>query len=105
LVLAGSHRFTYVNHKGLACICIHILKLELDAVTEIRARSVGFAHVPQLVSLAPSVPRCFAVTLPHAMYLSGYRRLILTGRNLVAALRLSLTDMLCRAWSLAPCPL
>ena len=56
MVLTGSHRFAYVNHKRLACICIHILKLELDAVTETRARSVSFAHVPQLVSLAPSLP-------------------------------------------------
>jgi hypothetical protein len=87
LVLAGSRRFTYVNHKRLVCICIYILKLELVAATETRARNVGFAHVPQLVSLVHSVPRCFAVTLPHAMYLNGYRRLILTGRNLVAALR------------------
>jgi hypothetical protein len=55
LVLAGSHRFAYVN-KRLACICIHILKLELDAVTETRARSVSFAHVSQLVSLASSLP-------------------------------------------------
>jgi hypothetical protein len=69
LVLAGSHRFTYVNHKRLACIWIHILKLELDAVIETSARSVGFARVPQLVSLAPSVPICFAVTLPRATYL------------------------------------
>ena len=87
MVLAGSYHVTYVNCKRLACICIHILKLELDSVTKTRARSVGFAHVPQLVSLAPSMPRCFAATRPHAMYLNGYRRPILTGRNLVAALR------------------
>jgi hypothetical protein len=60
LVLAGSHRFTYVNRKRLVYICIRVLKLELDAVTETRARSVGFAHVPQIVSLVSSVPRCFA---------------------------------------------
>jgi hypothetical protein len=87
LVLAGSHRVAYVNNKRLACICIHILKLALDAVIETRARSVGFAHVPHLVSLAPGVHRCFAIALPHDMYLNGYRRLILTGRNMVAALR------------------
>jgi hypothetical protein len=68
LVLAGSHRVTYVKHKRLACICIHRLKLELDAVIETRARSVGFAHLPHLVSLAPTVPRCFDVALLHAMY-------------------------------------
>ena len=59
LMLVGSRRFTYANHKRLACICFHILKLELDAVTETRARSVGFAHVPQLVSLAPYCAQMF----------------------------------------------
>jgi hypothetical protein len=87
LVLARSHRFTYVNHKRLACICIRIVKLEIDAETETRARSVDFAHVPQLfpwplacpdVSRSPCHMPCTSVVIDGSFS---------QGVNLVAALR------------------
>lgn len=87
LVLARSHHFTYVNHKRLACICIHTLKLEIDAVTETRARSFGFAHVPQMFPwplVCPDVSRSPCHIPCTSMVIDS---LFSQGVNLVAALR------------------